>query len=311
MKYSITLGLLVVTCVGCSTHQPNKQTLKANQPNIRATSSVSSSDLDDMKKEILLGRSIAGKLIAAFGLYGDPQVNQYVNMLGQAIAQNSDTPNRKFSFHILNSSQVNAYAAPGGYIFITRGAILNATNEAELAAVIGHEIAHITNSHVYNTVKALKAKNKKANPLVKVRERVSDSQTNDGGTSGAVVAKMMGGGGTAAIALFKVMANAAFSILMNKGLDQKLEFEADQQGMIYAARAGYPSDALPSFLTRLHAHKSKASKKALKIQEQTHPPMSQRINLLNTAIIQNDLASNSQNYGPNRFGQIKAILAKK
>ncbi len=268
---------------------------------------VNHKEHDDIKKEIEVGRNVAGKLIAAFGLYNHPKVNAYINLLGQTIAANSDAPNRKYTFHILNTSHINAYSAPGGYIFITRGALLNAKNEAELAAILGHEIAHVAKAHVYNTVKALKEKDKVQTKEMKARQRPHNDPNSDSSDNSKVLAKMVGLGGTAAVALFKAMANAAYDILINKGIDQMYEFEADQSGVLYALRAGYSPLALESYLKRLHKIKSS---KTMQRQGHTHPSIANRVNKLNKYRNKNGLNGMAKGLGVKRFMKMLSIIQK-
>ena len=88
------------------------------------------------------------KLVAQFGgAYHDPQVRQYVRTIGNRIVQHTPMRGQRFTFTVLNSDIVNAFAMPGGYVYVTRGMLALANNEAELAGVLAHEIAHVTEKH--------------------------------------------------------------------------------------------------------------------------------------------------------------------
>ncbi len=300
--------MVVSSLMSCTTSKqdPGKKSnsLKGKSSEL---SQIKKKELEDIRNEITLGRTVAGKLIAAFGLYENKKVNEYINILGQAVANNSDAPNRKFTFSILNTSHVNAYSAPGGYIFITRGAILQARNEAELAAILGHEIAHVTKAHVYGEVKALKAKEEKKSKELKIRERPSEKdQTGEEGEVQTALSKIIvGTGGTAAVAIFKAMVVAAYDMLVNKGLDQKYELEADQVGVQYALRAGYSPDALTNYLKRISKNKKH---RHLARQNKTHPSFTKRIHLLDKYVESNSLAMLSNKQGTKRFKRIKALI---
>ncbi|MFQ5822814.1 MAG: M48 family metalloprotease [bacterium] len=97
--------------------------------------------------EIRLGTEADKEIVAAYGLYDDPKVADYVNQLGQEMVIISHRPNLKYHFRVLDSPVINAFALPGGFVYITRGILAYMNSEAELAGVVGHEIGHITARH--------------------------------------------------------------------------------------------------------------------------------------------------------------------
>ena len=97
--------------------------------------------------EIRQGREFHQQIIAQYGVYDDPELQAYVNRLGQRLAAQSHRAHLKFSFTVLDSPEINAFALPGGYIYITRGIMAYLDSEAELAGVLGHEIGHVTARH--------------------------------------------------------------------------------------------------------------------------------------------------------------------
>jgi len=99
------------------------------------------------EKEIRLGVEADKGIIEQYGLYGDSEVREYVNQLGQKIVKVSHRSDLTFHFRILDSSVINAFALPGGFVYITRGILAYMNSEAELAGIIGHEIGHITARH--------------------------------------------------------------------------------------------------------------------------------------------------------------------
>ena len=166
------------------------------------------------------------KLLEAFGgVYEDKQLAAYVDRIGQDLAKTSEMPDLGFTFTILNSDQVNAFALPGGYVYVTRGLMALAGNEAELAGVIAHEIGHVTARHSI--------------------ERYGD--TIKAG-AGAILLDLVLGSGAAN----QVYGTAANLVL--HGFSRQQEFEADSLGVRYLSRAGYDDEAMASFLTRMRAH---------------------------------------------------------
>ena len=98
-------------------------------------------------KEIEQGRRYHGTILSQYGVYDDPELQAYVNRIGQQLADKSHRSHLKFTFTVLDSPDINAFALPGGYIYITRGIMAYLGSEAELAGVLGHEIGHVTARH--------------------------------------------------------------------------------------------------------------------------------------------------------------------
>src|SRR5207253_9487695 len=93
------------------------------------------------------GQEATKQVEQEMGFYKDPKLEAYVNEVGQALAKKTERPNLPWQFHVVDDSSVNAFALPGGSIFVTRGILATLNNEAELAAVVGHEIGHVTAKH--------------------------------------------------------------------------------------------------------------------------------------------------------------------
>src|SRR6185436_8250840 len=104
-----------------------------------------------------IGEASAGKLIHIFGLYENPAMQHYVSTVGNAVAGHSSRANSvQYKFGILDSEAITAFGIPGGYVFITRGALANMKNEAELAGTLAHEIAHVDSRHLEKEIRAKK-----------------------------------------------------------------------------------------------------------------------------------------------------------
>ena len=99
------------------------------------------------KQEIAMGQETDQQIRQQFGIYEDKALNEYVNRIGQSMVPNSHRPNLKHYFAVLDTPVVNAFAAPGGYIYVTRGILALMNSEAELAAVLGHEMGHVAARH--------------------------------------------------------------------------------------------------------------------------------------------------------------------
>lgn len=176
-------------------------------------------------QEQQIGFSEHPKILKQFGgAYEDAAVAQYVDRIGQALARRSELPNQKFTFTVLNSDQVNAFAVPGGFIYVTRGLLALADTEAELAGVIAHEIGHITGRHT--------------------AQRYAQAQFGGLATVGLGVLF----GSTAA----ELAGNVLPLHLQSFSRDQ--EFEADLLGVRYIVRDEYEPEGMASFLSKLRSH---------------------------------------------------------
>jgi predicted Zn-dependent protease len=99
------------------------------------------------QQEVAMGRDADKQIVAQLGLYPDDELQAYVNRLGQSLARDSERPNLPWTFRVVDDPVVNAFALPGGFIYVTRGLLTHLTSEAELVAVLGHEIGHVTGRH--------------------------------------------------------------------------------------------------------------------------------------------------------------------
>jgi predicted Zn-dependent protease len=163
------------------------------------------------------------------GPYDDAELQSYVSRIGDELAAVSELPELDFTFTVLNSEVINAFALPGGYVYITRGLLALADNEAELAGVMAHEIGHVTARHS--------------------AQRYSRGVLAQGGLAiGTVLAGVLGGGAAADL-VQQAGGLGAQAYLAGYSRDQ--EFQADELGVRYMARAGYDPTAMSSFLEKL------------------------------------------------------------
>lgn len=200
-----------------------------------------------LEEEKTIGGSLALQVFHRFGgMYKNPALQTYVNLVGKSVAEVSDRPEIDYHFAILNSDHPNAFATPGGYVFVSVGLLRLLQNEAQLAGVLGHEIAHITKKHALQTLKRSKMLS---------------------GLSGLTMAAMDKDEG-----LFDKVIDEVSNILFTHGLDKDLEFEADKVGTEYAYRLGYHPAGLKDFIQIL----GQASSGKSSIFLSTHPGPAER-----------------------------------
>lgn len=159
------------------------------------------------------------RLIETIGIYDDPEVAAYVDGIGQLLAANSSMPDATFTFTVLDSPDINAFALPGGFIYVNRGLLAYLETEAELAGVIAHEIGHITENH---------------------HSRRATSQTTT--TVLATTAYILTGSGD----LYDAAQMYGAEVVSGFGRD--MELEADAAGAEFMHRSGYDADALLSVI---------------------------------------------------------------
>lgn len=168
-----------------------------------------------LEKEIELGKEEHTKIISRFGVYRDQELNAYINKVGQRVAAESSREEIDYTFTILNDDMINAFALPGGFIYVTRGMLMHMNSESELAAVLGHEIAHVTEKHALRR----NARGKGISVLNTVLAAVSGQP-----------------------ALYE-LGNMFGGVLLS-GYSREFELEADEVGARYMAKAGYSPDAM-------------------------------------------------------------------
>lgn len=206
------------------------------------------------EEEMAIGGAVALMAVSRFGgLDPDEKAQRYVTMVGTAVAQYSDRAAIPYHFAVLASKEPNAFACPGGYVFVTRGLLDTMEDEAELAGVLGHEIAHVSEKHALKLIRKMKM-------LAGTAE---------------VTAAYLDANPDAFDKIVKETATALF----DKGLDKGKEADADRIGVDYAHRLGYDPNGLKDFLGRLGS--KQGGEGGLK---KTHPPAKQRVDALDKVI---------------------------
>lgn len=216
-----------------------------------------STETIDEAREIEIGRQLAAVLLGSKPLYPDMAVQRYVNQLGRWISLQSNRPDLAWTFAVLDDAGYNAFAAPGGYIFVTKGLIDRVADESELAGILAHEIAHVVQRHHLQAMR----KTARAGALT----QVIGSQLNNN-LGGALSAQLLNLGRN----------------LYAKGLDQEDEFEADRLGVALAARAGFDPFGLVAVLQQLRT--ATPDNPVFTLSLSTHPAPQARLDQVELAM---------------------------
>ncbi len=206
-------------------------------------------------EEVAIGRQISGNLLGAAPLVPDKQLQKYVNNVGRWVASQSERPDLAWHFGVIDSRDINAFAAPGGYIFITAGLYRLLDDEAGLAGVLAHEIGHIIRKH-----------------HLKILQQ---SKMVDLG--GKLIGKQVGGDDK----IRNLIGSGAE--IVSRSLDKSAEFEADRIGVVLAARAGYDAYGLPGVLQQI-GHTAKDDSSSVALLFKTHPHPDERLARLSDAM---------------------------
>jgi predicted Zn-dependent protease len=198
--------------------------------------------------EQALGREIAGRLLASSPLVPNEALQQYVNRVGRYVAAQSLRPSLNWTFGVIQSDDINAFAAPGGYVFVTRGLYRTLENEAELAGVLAHEIAHVNERHHVK--------------LLQQARLLQLGQSALLGKAKSDTVKNLAGNGLEVYA---------------RSLDKNAEFACDRLAITYAAKAGYDPFAYIAVLDRIGASEDADQ---LALLYKTHPHPGERLEVL-------------------------------
>ena len=215
-------------------------------------------DRIDEPREIEIGRQLAAVLLGSKPLHADLALQRYVNRLGRWISLQSSRPQLPWTFGVLDDPGFNAFAAPGGYIFVTKG-LVDRVDEAELAGILAHEITHVTAKHHLQAL-AAKARSGLLTQLLASQVRTNNVVT------GAISQQML----------------ALGRDLYSRGLDQADEYASDREGVALAARAGFDPYGLPAVLQQLRS--AAPDNPLFTLTLSTHPPAQQRLEQLEAAM---------------------------
>jgi predicted Zn-dependent protease len=215
-------------------------------------------------QEIEMGKQYSAEVIQSIGLVNDPALQAYVKNIGLTMARASERPNLPWEFHVVDDAAVNAFAIPGGFIFVTRGLLTHLSNEAELAAVLGHENGHVTAKH-------------------SVAQMSNQTLAQLGLVVGMAVSPT--------VAKFGDLASAGLGVLFLKfGRDDELQ--ADDLGFRYSLAAGYDVREMANVFQMLAAQAELHGAGRLPEWQSTHPDPGNRINRVREKLpsVQSELA---------------------
>ncbi len=207
-----------------------------------------------------LGTAVSERIRARYGVVQDANVHRYLALVGTALAQGSTRPALPWTFVVLDTDGVNAFAAPGGYVHITRGALALIKSEAELAGVLGHEIIHVTEKHTIKAIQKSKA------------VQMGAAETLSGSSS-----------------LMERAVTATYDNIVERGFGRAEENESDEMGVTLANKTGYAPNGLVGFLTTLKdRNKASTEKRGLFA---SHPEMQERLDRITKLIASKKLAA--------------------
>ncbi len=225
------------------------------------------------QQEYYLGRAVAATVLGKYRLWENADATDYLNRLGQAISLFSARPETYGGYHLglINSEEINAFAAPGGLILLTRGLVRICENEAELAAVIAHEIAHVEKKHGLRAIK---------------KSRLTSALT----TLAMAGAAELGGSDLKELtSVFGESISDITNTLMISGYSRDLEYEADMRAAEILAAAGYPTSSLVSMLKSMDNELKPDGFDFAK----THPAPAKRIRSVSVKLIKRPVPENN------------------
>ena len=207
-----------------------------------------------------LGTAVSERIRTRYGVVQDAAVHRYLALVGTVLAQGSTRPALPWTFVVLDTDGVNAFAAPGGYVHITRGALALVKNEAELAGVLGHEIIHVTEKHTIKAIQKSKA------------VQMGAAETLSGSSS-----------------LMERAVTATYDNIVERGFGRAEEHESDEMGVTLANKTGYAPNGLVGFLTTLKdRNKASTEKRGLFA---SHPEMQERLDRITRLIASKKLTA--------------------
>ena len=235
------------------------------------------------EREIDFGRSVSAKILGKYPILRNEQKVRYISQIGTGISAQLGRPELRYYFGILDTDEINAFAAPGGYIFVTKGALKLMRNEAQLAGVLAHELAHVDQKHIVR----------------KLNLQGFDRSLTAG------IAQVLGGASLSAKIALERLNDLAFKMLMEEGLSKEDEADADQKALEMLMSLGYD---LQSYLDYLLSLKPYLEQGQTKVLSKTHPSIEFRYNNLREFIMKNDLENFKGKKNEKRFQKKIATL---
>ncbi len=225
----------------------------------------------DTSEELSFGREIAARLLGQLKISGNEELQKYVNLVGTTLTSNCSRPELDFHFVVVDSSEINAYSTPGGYVFVTSAVLENMENEAELAGVLAHEIAHVTERHI---VKELSLKGVEKSAVSSIAALISGTSESVGIAFSQAVDKTM-------------------DLLLRDGYKKGDEMQADAIAVLLCTFSGYDPSGLVTFLDKVGRIKNGVGK--------TYPLYDVRLATLHRAMANEGIAEMKLALNTERF----------
>ena len=223
----------------------------------------------DQEEEIQIGDGLAMGLLGAVQLHPNDNLQRYVNRVGKWVAMHGERPDLPWTFGVMDSEIVNAFALPGGTIFVSYGLVKRLNNESELAGVLAHEVAHVVKKHQLAAIQS------------------SASSGALGAVGQELLSQKLGRTSVGKVGLQNEVAAMGTNLVKDgfflRPLDRSLEYEADRTGVVIATRAGYDPYGLVSVLQMMQGLKEEEA--GLSIVFKTHPQPSDRITELEKSMV--------------------------
>ena len=236
------------------------------------------------EQEYYLGRSVAAKILSQYPAYQNDRLTTYVNKVGTAVSYTSDRPEIYGGYHflILDSDEINAFACPGGFVFITRGLLSTCQDEEALACILAHEVGHVCAKHGLKAIKKSRLMDAFDVLLTETSKHYSQEQ----------LTKLTG-------AFDGALGDIVDQLVVN-GYSRQQEYEADQLGLRYATSAGYAASGLVS---SLEAMASSAQQSTGTGFFKTHPAPQDRLEKVQGEISTQGYAGSAEPVRTKRFNQ--------
>lgn len=216
------------------------------------------------QEEYYIGRAVSALILARYKVYANDALTDYVNVCGKTVSYSSDRPETYGGYHflVLDTDEVNALAAPGGFVFVTRGLLKRCKDEEMLASILAHEIGHVSAKHGLASIK-------KSRLVDAFKVLGKEAATRYGSKE---LAELTG--------IFENVLGDIVESLVEKGYDRKYEYEADKLAVKYAAATGYDPNGLTRFLKTMTGAPAAGAKGWFK----THPSAEDRLDKVNSQI---------------------------
>jgi predicted Zn-dependent protease len=261
MRTVIAVSVIVATGVAGSAEARQLGGITKGMSIAKKANDVRDLSMTDQEEQAL-GKLVSDRIRTRYGVVQDANVHRYVGLVGTALAMGSTRPALPWTFIVLDTDGVNAFAAPGGYVHITRGALALIRNEAELAGVLGHEIIHVTEKHTVRSLQKSKA----------VQMGAAETLSGSAG-------------------LMERAVTATYDNIVERGFGRAEENESDEAGIALANKTGYAPNGLIGFLTTLKDRNKDAKEKRGLFA--SHPEMQERLDRIGKQITSQKLTASA------------------